>query len=141
MRLLLDNNLSPRLAPLLEAAGPDVAHVRDYDLAAAPDREVLSRARDEQQVLVSADTDFGTLLARTGDTAPSVIILRHIQGRRAAQIAALLTANLPHLETDLATDEGAQFRRGQHQPMTHRRWNHHTFVAVSYGVAAAQRGR
>jgi predicted nuclease of predicted toxin-antitoxin system len=53
-------------------------------------------------VLVSADTDFGTLLARSGDTAPSVVLLRRTQGRRAAQIADLLTANLPQLETDLA---------------------------------------
>lgn len=102
MRLLLDNNLSPRLTPLLEAAGHDVVHVRDLGLAAAPDSDVLQRARDEQRVLISADTDFGTLLARTGDTGPSVVLLRQTQGRRAAQLAALLTANLPQLETDLA---------------------------------------
>ncbi len=51
MRLLPDNNLSPRLRPLLEAAGHDVAHVGDLELAAASDSEVLKRARDEQRVL------------------------------------------------------------------------------------------
>lgn len=102
MRLLLDNNLSPRLKPLLEAAGHDVAHVRDLDLAAAPDSEVLKQARDENRVLISADTDFGTLLARIGDAAPSVVLLRRTEGRRATKIAELLTANLPQLETDLA---------------------------------------
>ncbi len=102
MRLLLDNNLSPLLVALLEAASHDVTHVRDLGLAAASDNQVLTRARDEVRVLISADTDFGTLLARTGGSAPSVVILRRTQGRRAAQIAELLTANLPHLEADLA---------------------------------------
>ena len=102
MRLLLDNNLSTRLLPILRSAGHDVAHVRDLNLAAAPDSEVLHRARDEQRILVSADTDFGTLLARTGDKEPSIVLLRRAEGRRSAQIAGLLIANLPQLEVDLA---------------------------------------
>lgn len=102
MKLLLDNNLSPRLRPLLEVARHDVTHVRDLGLAAAPDHQVLTLAREEQRVLVSADTDFGTILARTGDSAPSVVPLRQTQGRRAAQIAGVLTANLPHLKSELA---------------------------------------
>lgn len=80
MRLLLDNNLSPLLRPLLEAAGHDVAHVRELNLAAAPDSEVLRRARDDRRILISADTDFGTLLARTGDTEPSVVLIRRGRG-------------------------------------------------------------
>lgn len=102
MRLLLDNNLSSHLLPLLEDAGHDVAHVRELNLAAAPDSEVLQLAQDERRVLISADTDFGTLLARTGSTEPSVVLLRRAQGRRSAQIAGLLIANLPQLEEDLA---------------------------------------
>ena len=101
MRLLLDNNLSPRLLPTLRSAGHDVAHVRDLNLAAAADNEVLQRARDEQRILISADTDFGTLLARTGDTQPSIVLLRRADGRRSAQIAGLLIANLPQVEEDL----------------------------------------
>ncbi|MGH8970695.1 MAG: DUF5615 family PIN-like protein, partial [Actinomycetes bacterium] len=63
---------------------------------------VLQLAQDERRVLISADTDFGTLLARTGSTEPSVVLLRRAQGRRSAQIAGLLIANLPQLEEDLA---------------------------------------
>lgn len=45
MRLLLDNDLPPRLLPLLHAAGHSVTHVRDLDLdlATAPDSAVLRR--------------------------------------------------------------------------------------------------
>ncbi len=68
MRLLLDNNLSPRLSAYLRDAGHDVEHVRDHGLQAAPDEEVLHVASVHDRVLISADTDFGTLLARTGAT-------------------------------------------------------------------------
>ena len=44
MRLLLDANLSPRLATSLSAAGYDVVHVGDLDLLAAPDSVIFDRA-------------------------------------------------------------------------------------------------
>ena len=65
MRVLLDNNLSPRLVPLLSAAGWDVQHVGALGLNAASDEAVLEAAREDLRVLVSADTDFGQLLSRS----------------------------------------------------------------------------
>jgi len=102
MRLLLDNNLPPGLAPLLSAAGHDTEHVRQHNMQAATDEEVLALARGQSRALISADTDFGTLLARTGATEPSIILLRRSGGRRAEQLAALLLANLDQLAEDLA---------------------------------------
>ena len=101
MRLLLDNNLSPRLAQTLREAGHDTEHVRDHDLQAAPDATVLQRAREHDQVLVSADTDFGTLLARTGAGRPSVILIRRSSARRASELATLLLSNLDAIAEDL----------------------------------------
>ena len=101
MRFLLDNNLSPKLIDLLRAAGHDVTHVRDLGLAAAPDEVVLERARGEGRVLISADTDFGTLLARLHATSPSFVLIRRAAGRRAAEQAELLLGNLALVEDDL----------------------------------------
>lgn len=101
MRLLLDNNLSPSLAQPLRDAGHDTEHVRDSGLQAAADSVVLQRAREHDQVLVSADTDFGTLLARTGADRPSVILIRRSSARRASELATLLLSNLDAITEDL----------------------------------------
>ena len=118
MRLLLDNNLSPRLSVLLSEAGHDTQHVRDQGLQAASDELVLAFARDHQRVLISADTDFGTLLARTGAKTPSIVLIRRSSGRRPRQLAALLLANLDQIADDLAagavvvvTDRDLRIRR------------------------------
>jgi predicted nuclease of predicted toxin-antitoxin system len=71
VRLLLDNNLSIRLGAVLEKEGWDVVHLRSLGLQAASDRVVLDRARADARVLVSADTDFGGLLAASHESATS----------------------------------------------------------------------
>lgn len=118
MKFLVDNNLSPLLAESLKAAGHDAVHVRDLGLQAATDEVVLEQARSEERVLVSADTDFGTLLARSGAANPSVLLIRRLSGRRAAEQSAIIHANLPQVTGDLAVgavvvlgDEWVRIRR------------------------------
>ena len=63
MRLLLDANLSPRVVDRLRAAGFEAIHVADLGLLTATDDEIFDRAVDEALVIVTADSDFGMLLA------------------------------------------------------------------------------
>jgi predicted nuclease of predicted toxin-antitoxin system len=54
VKLLLDENLSPRLVALLSDEYPGSAHLRDRDLRGADDRTVWDHARDSGFVIVSA---------------------------------------------------------------------------------------
>jgi predicted nuclease of predicted toxin-antitoxin system len=77
VRFLIDNALSPLLAERLNDAGHEAVHVREYDLQAADDERIFERVQEERRVVVSVDTDFGTLLATRQENSPSVILFRH----------------------------------------------------------------
>jgi predicted nuclease of predicted toxin-antitoxin system len=66
-------------------------------MQAASDEEIFDRAAQDDRVVVSADTDFGTLLALRKQTSPSVILFRHGSQHRPADQAALLKTNLPQI--------------------------------------------
>src|SRR5712691_1149700 len=93
--------MSPVVAEHLRQAGHDAAHVRDYGLAAARDVEIFERAGQEDRVIVSADTDFATLLALRAEARPSLILFRQSINRRPEQQAAVLLRNLSAIEQPL----------------------------------------
>jgi predicted nuclease of predicted toxin-antitoxin system len=110
VRFLIDDALPPRLAELLVAAGYDATHVRSYGMHASLDIDILERAREERRVIISADSDFGVILASQAASHPSFILFRQPNLLRTQDYMDLLVAVLPTLESELASGCIATFR-------------------------------
>lgn len=100
MRFLVDEALQSRVAVALGESGHDATHVVAPGLSGSTDGAVLRLAVAERRVLVTLDTDFGTLLAMTGASEPSVVLLRGLADDTQSRVAAMLSV-LAEVEADL----------------------------------------
>ena len=101
IRLLLDQNLTPRLVPELGDVGVAAEHVLALGMAGWSDPQILDYARAERLTILTADSDFGKLLARSRAHSPSVILLRHGQPYEIAPLAAQIALVVPNVSAEL----------------------------------------
>lgn len=103
MRFLVDANLSPRVAEWLRERGHDAVHVFEIALNQAGDRLIFKEAARGRRILVTADLDFGEVLARSSGRV-SVLILR-LRSTATANVIRRLEVALA--QTTAALEEGA----------------------------------
>lgn len=96
MKLLLDENLPPRLLASLSPHFPESAHVRDVGLASAPDLAIWDYARENGFCLISKDSDFQQLGFLRG-FPPKVIRIR-LGNCSTDQLETLALASLELIE-------------------------------------------
>ncbi len=88
MKLLFDQNLSPRLATVLQEIFPDSSHVSWVGLDRAEDVEVWEHARQNGYLLVTKDADFSEMSTLQG--FPPKVIWLQIGNCTTAQVESLL---------------------------------------------------
>lgn len=111
MRFLLDKNVSFRVRVALADHGHDAVHVDDLSMGDATDPEIMERARQDDRIIISADTDFGAYLAADRATEPSVMLIREVSRLPSGELARLLLANLEDLSEHLAAGAVVAIRR------------------------------
>jgi predicted nuclease of predicted toxin-antitoxin system len=88
MKLLLDENISPKLAAKLLDIYPDSAHVRQFGLTCKWDLDVWKFAKANGFAIVSKDSDFNQLSLLWGH--PPKVIWARTGNCSTAEIAELL---------------------------------------------------
>lgn len=87
MKLLLDENISPKLAVTLSDIFPDSAHVRQFGITQQGDLDVWGFAKANGFVIVSKDADFNQFSLLWGH--PPKVIWARAGNCSTAQIADL----------------------------------------------------
>lgn len=75
-KLLTDENIDSAVVRHLRSVGFDVKDVREAGLSGTSDRELLQICVDERRVIVTHDSDFGTLAFATGEAFVGIVFLR-----------------------------------------------------------------
>lgn len=97
MKLLFDENVSPKLAELVGDEYPASIHVRDAGLQGAGDLLIWKYARDHGFVIVSKDDDFRQRSFFEG--APPKVVWLQVGNAGTAAIAELLRGEAARLRT------------------------------------------
>ena len=76
LKLLVDMNLTPERVRTFQEQGWDAVHWSAFDDPGATDSEIMQWAAAHDYVVFTHDLDFGTMLALSHRSGPSVIPIR-----------------------------------------------------------------
>jgi predicted nuclease of predicted toxin-antitoxin system len=98
--LLLDENLSPRLASALTTQFPGSAHVRDVGLKGESDHQIWAFAAKNDFTITTKDDDFRSLSLLHG--APPKVIWLVVGNTSTAEILRVLLDHVNAIEAFIA---------------------------------------
>ncbi len=104
MKILIDMNLSPNWAKVLNEAGIDATHWSQLGPANTTDPAIMAYAAANGFVILTNDLDFGIALAIANKEKPSVVQIRG-EDLRPASIANQVVPALRQMQTEL--EDGA----------------------------------
>ncbi len=96
MKFLVDLALSPRTVKALRNCGYEAVRVNELGMAKSKDSEILEYAAKNDMIVITADLDFGDILAFAGYKKPSVIIFR-LKEPSPDHINSLLLSAIPRI--------------------------------------------
>lgn len=100
MKFLVDMALSPKTAKFLEDLGYEAKRVDKFGMAKSKDLEISEFAIENDMVIITADLDFGHILAHTKSNKPSVVIFR-LKTPTPENVNSLLSSALPRIKESL----------------------------------------
>ena len=100
MKFLVDMPLSPKTVQFLKNMGQEAVRVSELGMAKSKDKEIFDYAEKNDMIILSADLDFGTILANTHSRKPSVIIFR-LRNPSPEHVNSLILSNLTIIEKDI----------------------------------------
>src|SRR5262245_24629165 len=101
VRILIDMNLSPDWAPVLQRHGWSAVHWSTVGDPRATDRTIMDWALANAHIVFTHDLDFGTMLALTHAKGPSVLQVR-AQNVLPDHLESVVIAALKQHDGDLA---------------------------------------
>lgn len=96
MRFKLDENLDPRLIPLVQEGRHDVESVYGEGMSGSSDEVVYDTCLHESRILITLDLDFSNPFRFPPAPTPGIIVVRPPRPTL-PQIRAILAASLPDL--------------------------------------------
>ena len=100
MRFLIDMALSPKTVKFLQELGHEAVRANELGMAKSKDRKLLEHAAANDMVVITADLDFGDILAYTKYKKPSAIIFR-LKDPSVDHVNSLLSSSLLNIKDPL----------------------------------------
>jgi len=105
MKLLLDENLSRRIVPLLQADYPGSSQIALLQLEASSDRQIWEYTKANDYVIVTRDSDFHELSTLHG-SPPKIIWLKTGNQSKASTLRGLIDHKISICSVLLQEDKG-----------------------------------